>query len=162
MDIPFTSDEEKLVEYAKAGVIKYNQIRHQHGGIDTLYSFLLSENGQYYDGASFEPNLSHASVCAERQAISNLILQESYQAKIKSIVVADPVPSIQDQSTPPCGTCRHLIWTYGYPDTSVILMQYIQGKTDWTFPKLEKYLIKDLYPHPFDPKPDLWDTFQPK
>lgn len=162
MDIHFTPDETKLVEYAKTSVVKYNRIRHQHGGIDTLYSFLLSENGQTYDGASFEPNLAHASVCAERQAIANLILQESYQAKIKSIVVADPVPSIQENSTPPCGTCRHLIWTYGYPDTSVILMQYLQGKTNWTFPKLEKYLIRDLYPHPYEPKPNLWDNFHPK
>jgi len=41
-------------------------------------------------------------------------------------------------------------------------MQYIMGKSGWTFPKLEKHLIKDLYPHPFNPKPGLWDNFQPK
>jgi cytidine deaminase len=155
-------DEVKLVEYAKEAVIKYNKIRHANEGIDTLYAFLLSERGNIYDGASFEPNIAHASVCAERCAIASMVLQESYKAKIKSIVVADPVPEVQEKSTPPCGTCRHLIWSHGTPDTSVILIQYIQGKDDWTFPKIEKYSIRDFYPFPYEPVEGLWDNWQPK
>ncbi len=61
------------------------------------------------------------------------------------------------KSTPPCGTCRHLIWQFGTPKTSVICMQYIQCKNDWIFPKLEKHFIKDLYPNPYEPKEGLWD-----
>ena len=148
MDNEITADEIKLVEYAKEAVVKYNRIRHSNGGIDTLYGFLLSDRGNIYDGASFEPNIAHASVCAERCAISNMVLQESYRAKIKSIVVADPVPEVQAKSTPPCGTCRHLIWSHGTPDTTVILMQYIQGKGGWTFP--------------YEPMEGLWDHWQPK
>lgn len=101
MDIELTSEEGKLVEYAKEAVVKYNKIRHTNGGIDTLYSFLLSSNGKIFDGASYEPNIAHASVCAERGAIANMILQESHKGKIKSIVVADPVPEVQEHGTPP-------------------------------------------------------------
>ncbi len=141
MFIDFTSGEKELIEYSKEAVIKYNIMRHANNGIDTLYSFILSVSGNIYDGASYEPNIAHASVCGERCAITNMVLQESYKARIKSIVVADPVPEIQKNSTPPCGTCRHLIWSHGTPETSVILIQYIQGKDGWTFPKIEKYFI---------------------
>lgn len=162
MDIDLTLEEKRLVEYAKEAVLKYNKIRHDKGGIDTLYSFILSDSGKIYDGGCFEANIAHASICAERHTIANMVLQESYKAKIKSIVVADPVSEEQEHGTPPCGTCRHVIWNHGTPETTVILMQYVQGKDGYTFPKIEKYLIKDLYPHPYEPKENLWDDWQPK
>ncbi|MBI4079367.1 MAG: hypothetical protein HY429_03670 [Candidatus Levybacteria bacterium] len=162
MNTDLTPEEKKLVEYSKDAVVKYNKIRHANGGIDTLYSFLLSDSGKIHDGASYEPNIAHASVCGERCAIANMVLQESYKAKIKSIVVADPVPEVQENRTPPCGTCRHLIWTHGTPETTVILMQYVQGKDGWTFSKIEKYTAKDFYPLPYEPKEGLWDNFQRK
>ncbi len=162
MDVQLTSEEEKLIEYSKEAIVKYNKIRHANGGVDTLYSFLMSDSGMIHDGACYEPNIPHASVCGERHAIANMILQESYRAKIKSIVIADPVPEVQQKGTPPCGTCRHLIWSHGTPETSVILMQYIQGKDGWTFPKIERDLIENLYPLPYEPAEGLWDNFQPK
>lgn len=162
MDHQLTADETRLVEYAEEAVVNYNKIRHANAGIDTLYAFLLSERGHIYDGASFEPDIPHASVCAERCAIASMVLQESYKGKIKSIVVADPVPSVQERSTPPCGTCRHLIWSHGTPQTTVILIQYIQGKSGWTFPKIEKYNIRDFYPLPYEPVEGLWDGWQPE
>jgi cytidine deaminase len=162
MDIELTPDEKKLVDYSKEAIVKFNKMRHANGNIDTLYSFLLSEKGNTYDGASYEPNLAHATVCGERQAIANMVLQESYKGKIKSIVVADPVPKIQEHGTPPCGTCRHLIWFHGNPETSVLLMQYIQKKDDWIFPKIERYTAKDLYPHPYEPKAGLWEDWKPE
>lgn len=158
-----TPSEQKLIEHAKKAVVKYNRVRHRKGGVDTLYAFLLSDSGNIYDGACFEANISHATVCGERHAIANMIMHESYSAKIKAIVVADPVPSVQKKSTPPCGTCRHLIWTHGAPDTSVILMQYILGKKGWTFPRVEKYAVKYFYPHPYEPADQrIWDGFVPK
>lgn len=161
MDISLTQVEQKLVDHAKESVVKYNNSRHAKGGIDTLYGFLITEEGTFYDGASFEPNIVHATVCGERHAIANLVMNESYGTKIKSIVIADPVPRVQEKSRPPCGTCRNLIWEFGSPDTSVILIQYIQqqkdnGELSWTFPKLEKYSINDFYPYPFEQDPDLW------
>lgn len=153
----FTSDEKKLVEHAKKSIIKYNKMRHKKGSVDTLYSFLMSDSGKIHDGACFEPNIAQATVCGERHAIASMVLDEAYIAKIKHIVVADPVPEVQAHSTPPCGICRHLIWQFGTPKTSVICMQYIQQKNNWIFPKIEKHFIKDLYPHPYEPKDDLWD-----
>ncbi len=157
MDIVFTPNERKLVEHAKEAIVRYNKQRHAKGGIDTLYAFLISESGTMYDGAAFEPNISHATVCGERHAIANLVMNEAYNSKIESIVIADPVPRIQEKSSFPCGTCRHLIWQFGTPDTSVILIQYIQGKDEWTFPKIEKFMIKDIYPYPYEPIKGLWD-----
>ena len=154
-----TQEEQELVEYAQAAVVRYNRMRHANGGIDTLYAFILSEGGKIHDGACYEASLSHASICAERLAIANMVMQESYQAKIKSIVILDCVPEVQENSTPPCGTCRHLIWAHGSPETSVILVQYIQRKSGWVFPVVEKYQAKDFYPYPYEPKEGKWDNF---
>lgn len=162
MNTTLTPEEIRLVEYSKEAVVKYNKIRHARGGIDTLYAFLLSDSGNIYEGASYEPNIAHASVCGERCAIASMVLHESYQAKVKSIVVADPMPEVQENGTSPCGTCRHLIWAHGTPATSVILMQYIQGKEGWTFPKIQKYFAGDFYPLPYEPKEGLWDGGEPK
>lgn len=155
--IEFTLDEKKLITYTKRAIVKYNKIRQVKGDINTLYSFLISDSGKIHDGACFEPNIAQATICGERHAIANMALEESRKAKIKCIIIADPVPRIQKKSTPPCGTCRHLIWQFGTPKTSVICMQYIQCKNGWIFPKIEKYLIKDLYPHPYEPIENLWD-----
>lgn len=157
MTIQLSPEEKKLVEHAKKAIVKYNTMRHKKGSIDTLYSFLMSDSGKIHDGACLETNIAHAVVCGERHAIANMVLSEAYKAKIKHIVVAAPVPEVQEKSTPPCGTCRHLIWQFGTPDTSVILIQYIQQKNGWIFPKIEKHFIKDLYPYPYEPKEDLWD-----
>src|SRR5919206_465344 len=89
--LDLNSEEKRLIDYAKGAIVKYNKIRHANGGIDTLYSFLLSDSGKIHDGACYEPDIAHATVCGERHAIANMILQESYKAKIKNIVVADPV-----------------------------------------------------------------------
>ena len=147
----FTPDERKLINHAKKAIVKYNKLRKAKGGIDTLYAFVLSDSGKIYDGACFETNLSHSNICAERHAIANMVLNETYKAKVKSIVVADPVPCVQKHSTPPCGTCRHVIREFGKLDTTIICMQYIQRKTDWIFPKIEKHKIKELYPRPYIP-----------
>lgn len=163
METDLTQNEQKLIKHAKESVAKYNTQRHAQGGIDTLYGFLITKEGSIYDGAAFEPNLAQATTCGERHALANLVMNEGYNSKIESIVVADPVPRIQEKGTPPCGTCRHLIWQFGTPDTSVIFLQYIQerdekGNLTWTFPKMEKHLIKDLYPNPYEPNPRLWDS----
>ncbi|MBU1112212.1 MAG: hypothetical protein ABIG93_04595 [archaeon] len=147
----FTSDERKLIAYTKKAIVKYNKLRHAKGGIDTLYAFVMSDSGKIYDGACLETDISSGNLCAERHAIANMVLKESYQAKVKIVVVADPVPKVQKHSTPPCGTCRHVIREFGNSNTSVICMQYIQQKNGWTFPKTEKYKIKELYPHQYVP-----------
>jgi cytidine deaminase len=162
MEVILTQNEKRLLEYSREAVVKYNKMRHANGGIDTLYAFVLSDKGGIHDGASYEPNIAQATVCGERCAIANMVLQESYAARIESIVIAAPIPDVQEHGIPPCGTCRHLIWSHGTPETTVLLLQYIQGKAGWTFPKLEKYTIKDFYPIPYEPQEGLWDGWQPK
>lgn len=144
-----TPSEQKLVDHAKAAVIKYNKMRQAKGSVDTLYAFILSDSGQIHDGACLEGALAHATVCGERHAIANMVLRESYAAKIEAIVIADPVPERQEHGTMPCGTCRHLIWAHGAPETTVISLQYIRQDDNWTFPKWEKHTVKELYPHPY-------------
>ena len=151
-----TPSEKNLVAHAKKAIVKYNKLRKSKGGIDTLYAFVLSGSGKIHDGACLEAKISHATVCGERHAIANMVLGESYKAKIKSVVVADPVPSVQKRSTPPCATCRHLLWEIGTPPTSQLLLQYIQKKNGWVFPKLEKHTIKKLYPYPYEPIEGIW------
>jgi len=155
MTVKLTLSEQKLVDYSKKTIVKYNKLRKSKGGIDTLYAFVMSDSGKTYEGACLETNTQHANVCAERHAIANMVLGESYKGKVKSIVIADPVPKVQKNSTPPCGTCRQLIWEFGRPTTTTILMQYIQRKDGWIFPKLEKYTIKKLYPKAYEPV--KWD-----
>ena len=60
--------------YAQSAVVSYNTMRHAHGGIDTLYSFVLSEQGAIYDGASYEPDIAHASVCMAARILARVAL----------------------------------------------------------------------------------------
>jgi len=156
MAIQLTKDEQKLVDHAKEAIIKYNKQRKAKGGIDTLYAFVLSDSGKIYEGACFETTLSHSNICAERVAIANMVLKETYKSKIKTVVIFDPVPREQEESSTPCGTCRLVIWEFGTPNTTIICGQYIQVKNGWAFvPKMEKYTIKELYPRPY--KMVKWD-----
>jgi cytidine deaminase len=52
--------------------------------------------------------------------------------------------------------CRHVIWEYGNPNTTIICGQYIQRENGWKFvSEMEKYTIKELYPKPY--KMVKWD-----
>lgn len=55
----------------------------------------MSNTGKIHDGACLEPNIAQATICGERHAIANMVLDEAYKAKIKHTVVADPVPEVQ-------------------------------------------------------------------
>ncbi|MFC1598162.1 hypothetical protein ACFL2M_01375 [Patescibacteria group bacterium] len=151
MPAGLTQKEKKLADHAKKAIVKYNKMRHRKGGIDTLYAFVMTDSGEIHDGACLESGIGSARVCGERHAIANMVMGESYAAKIKSIIVVDPVPEEQPHSTTPCGTCRHIIWELGTPDTSVLCLQYIHEKDKYTFPKIEKHTIKKLYPSAFVP-----------
>ena len=145
------SDEKRLIEHAKKAIVRYNKQRKAKGGMDTLYAFVMSDSGKIYDGACFETTISNSNICGERHAIANMVLKETYKAKIKHVVVADPVPKLQKKSTTPCGTCRHVIWEFKTSNTTVICIQYMQQKNGWVFPRIEKHTIKKLYPLPYIP-----------
>jgi cytidine deaminase len=150
-----SKDERKLVDYAKKAIVEYNKQRHAKGEVDTIYAFVLSDSGKIYEGACLESAIS-AGVCAERVAIGNMFLKETYKSKIKCVVTFDPVPEKQEYSSTPCGACRHVIWEHGNQNTTVICGQYVQRKSGWEFlPEMEKYTIEELYPKPY--KMVKWD-----
>jgi len=158
-----TPNEKKLIAHAKKQVVRFNKMRLSKGEVDTVYAFILSYSGKIHDGACLETPLKHVTICAERHAIANMIMSESYNVKIKSIVVADPVPELQKHGRSPCGTDRHLIWHYGTPKTTVLLMQCVLRKSGFTFPQIEKYNIKQLYPIQYEPPENLWpEDWEPK
>jgi hypothetical protein len=45
MSSRLTNGEKRLVAYSKHAIIEYNKMRHSRGGVDTLYSFILSDRG---------------------------------------------------------------------------------------------------------------------
>ena len=78
MQTQLTKEEQGLIAYAKGAITKYNTERHAKGGIDALYAFVLSDSGKIFEGATFEvDDLEHANICAERQAIANMVLAET-------------------------------------------------------------------------------------
>ena len=147
----FTLNEKKLIEHSKQAIVKYNKMRQSKGGIDTLYSFLMSDSGKIHHGACLETDVGSASICGERHAIANMVLKESYKAKVKHIVVAAPVPEVQKVGVPPCGNCRQVLWERGTPNTTILLIQYVRENNSWTFPKIQKFVLKDIYPYPYIP-----------
>jgi cytidine deaminase len=150
-----TSDEERLIEHAKEAVVRYNRQREARGDLATLYAFVMSDSGKIYDGACFESSISSGIVCGEKHAIANMVAGEGYHAKVKHVIVSDPAPDVRENSTTPCGTCRHIIWERGTDDATIICMQYIRHGDGWIFPKIEKYTISELYPHSY--MPAKWD-----
>ena len=153
-----TSDETVLLRYAERRVGELNTIRRAAEDIATLYAFVLSEAGLLHDGGCYEGAVAHATICGERHAIANMVLAESYAARIRALVVADPVPSRQPFARRPCGTCRHLIWKHGSVGTSVLLAQYVPGDRESVFESTERYSIAELFPFPEEPPDDLWKS----
>ncbi len=150
----FTADEERLIEYAKLKVLEYSKLRKSKGLYDTIYAFVLSNAGNFYDGVPLELP-SGVGFCAERHAIANMLLKETEKAKIKSILVASPVPAHLNKPSTPCGACRLAINEFGTNKTTILCAEFIRRENAWEiFPKIWKCKIKDLYPLPWK---DPWN-----
>ena len=162
MSSRLTNGEKRLVAYSKHAIIEYNKMRHSRGGVDTLYSFILSDRGGIYDGACFEPDIKQATICAERHAIANLVSKESYKAKIRSIVVADPVPEVQRRSTTPCGTCDTLSGSLEARAQRSYCFNIYKVKAPGPFPEPRSMPLRLFTPTPMSPFRDFGtDTMRP-
>jgi len=64
---------------------------------------LLTENDKLYLGANIENSSYSLTICAERTAIFNAILEG--ERKFKAIAIASDAPEF----CPPCGACRQVI-----------------------------------------------------
>jgi cytidine deaminase len=96
---------------------------------------LRTSNGKIYTGCNIESASYGLTVCAERVAIWKA-LSEGEKDFTELAVVADT-----ETLTPPCGTCRQIIWEFAR-EASIVFAN-LDGKS-------ELFHIKDLLPSAFD------------
>ena len=94
-----------------------------------------TESGKVYTGCNIESASYGLTVCAERVAIWKA-LSEGERKFTELAVVADT-----ETLTPPCGTCRQIIWEFARGAT--IVFANLEGKS-------EEFHIADLLPRAFD------------
>ena len=92
-------------------------------------------NGKVYAGCNVESASYGLTVCAERVAIWKA-LSEGERQFTELAVVADT-----ETLTPPCGTCRQIIWEFARG--AAIVFANLDGQT-------EEFHIADLLPRAFD------------
>lgn len=92
-------------------------------------------SGRIHTGCNIENATYGLTMCAERVAIFKAMSEGA--RRFRRIAVAADT----DVLTPPCGSCRQLLWEF-CGDLEVTLVN-LQGKT-------ETLRMKDLFPRPFD------------
>ncbi len=97
-----------------------------------------TESGKVYTGCNVESASYGLTVCAERVAIWKALseLPEAERVFTELAVVADT-----ETLTPPCGTCRQIIWEFARGAT--IVFANLKGES-------EVFHIGDLLPRAFD------------
>jgi cytidine deaminase len=94
-----------------------------------------TESGKVYTGCNVESASYGLTVCAERVAIWKA-LSEGERNFTQIAVVADT-----ESLTPPCGTCRQIIWEFARG--ADIVFANLEGQS-------EVFHIADLLPRAFD------------
>ena len=96
---------------------------------------LRTSDGKIFTGSNVESASYGLTVCAERVAIWKA-LSEGERDFTELVVVADT-----EQLTPPCGTCRQIIWEFC--KNAKIVLANLRGER-------EELTIKELLPRAFD------------
>jgi cytidine deaminase len=96
---------------------------------------LRTKEGKVYIGGNIESASYGLTVCAERVAIWKA-LSEGEREFTELAIVADT-----ETLTPPCGTCRQIIWEFAKHAT--IILGNLHGET-------EIVSIRELLPRAFD------------
>lgn len=96
-----------------------------------------TEDGEIYTGCNVESASYGLTVCAERVAIWKAV-SEGARCFGRLVIVADT-----ETLTPPCGTCRQIIWEH-CRNTTIVLAN-LRGET-------ETVDIQHLLPRAFDAK----------
>ena len=96
---------------------------------------LQTDEGKVFTGCNVESASYGLTVCAERVAIWKA-LSEGERDFARLVIVADT-----EQLTPPCGTCRQVIWEFCKHAT--IVLANLHGQK-------EEVHIADLLPRAFD------------
>ena len=126
-----SGDFEPLIEAAKAArlqsVAPFSNFQ--------VGAAVRTASGKVYTGCNVESASYGLTVCAERVAIWKA-LSEGERQFTELAVVADT-----ETLTPPCGTCRQIIWEFARG--AAIVFANLDGKT-------EEFRITDLLPRAFD------------
>ncbi len=96
---------------------------------------LRTKDGKVFTGCNIESASYGLTVCAERVAIWKA-LSEGERDFTNLVIVADT-----EHLTPPCGTCRQIIWEFAKHAT--IVLANLRGQK-------EEVSIRDLLPRAFD------------
>jgi cytidine deaminase len=128
-----SEDIESLIEAAKRARLQ---------SVAPFSNFLVgaavrTADGKVYTGCNVESASYGLTVCAERVAIWKA-LSEGERHFTELAVVADT-----ETLTPPCGTCRQIIWEFAR--NANIVFANLDGKS-------EEFHMVDLLPHAFDAK----------
>src|SRR6185369_881963 len=91
--------------------------------------------GRIHTGCNVENATYGLTMCAERVAVFKAISEGVRQFR-RVAVAADT-----DTLTPPCGSCRQILWEF-CGDVEIVLVN-LHGKT-------ETYRLQELFPKPFD------------
>lgn len=94
-----------------------------------------TDEGKVYTGCNVESASYGLTVCAERVAIWKA-LSEGERQFIELAIVADT-----ESLTPPCGTCRQIIWEFA--KNARIVLGNLRGET-------QIVSIRELLPRAFD------------
>jgi len=94
-----------------------------------------AKSGRIFSGCNVENATYGLTLCAERVAVFKAI-SEGERGFDAVAVVADT-----DALTPPCGSCRQILWEF-CGDAEVVLAN-LKGK-------VERYRMSELLPKPFD------------
>ena len=126
-----SEDIESLIEAAKRArmqsVAPFSNFR--------VGAAIRTADGKVYTGCNVESASYGLTVCAERVAIWKA-LSEGERQFTDLAVVADT-----ETLTPPCGTCRQIIWEFARG--AKIVFANLEGQS-------EEFQIADLLPRAFD------------
>ena len=96
---------------------------------------IVTAAGRVYDGCNIEHSVYSLTMCAERVALFKA-LSEGHDRFTRVAVVADT-----ENPTPPCGSCRQLLWEY-CGDIEVVLANLSEVT--------RRMRLSQLLPLPFD------------
>ena len=126
-----SEDSESLIEAAKRArlqsVAPFSNFK--------VGAAVRTADGKVYTGCNVESASYGLTVCAERVAIWKA-LSEGERQFTELAVVADT-----ETLTPPCGTCRQIVWDFARGAT--IVFANLNGES-------EKFQIAELLPRAFD------------
>jgi cytidine deaminase len=98
---------------------------------------VLSESGAVFAGCNVENASSGLTICAERNAVFQLVASGESPPRPRAVLIYTPTPT----PTTPCGACRQVLHEFG-PDCLVI--SACDG------PDSIETTLERLLPHPFE------------